>query len=110
MLAHGADFPFNAHIEEVGEEVVSEGAGVLGEDAEAGETNVGVEHPHATDENGHLRGAEGEELGAVHEGFGSGAVEGFAEEVAGVEDVIAPEFEEGAVCATRLPLRSESFW
>lgn len=59
--------PGGTGVEEVDEEVVGQLALLCGEDTSGGAVKVGVEGAEATDEDGHLRGGQGEEGSLVNE-------------------------------------------
>ncbi len=53
-------FPRRAHVEQIHEEVIGERLWPLGEDPVLGLSEVCIQDAHTADENGHLRGGQGQ--------------------------------------------------
>src|SRR5215471_2687977 len=67
VLSRGRCLPLGAHVEQVHEEVVGQRLRPAGEHAVPGLPEVGVQRPHAADQNRHLGHGQRQHAGPVHQ-------------------------------------------
>ncbi|MNH13001.1 hypothetical protein D3C79_725600 [compost metagenome] len=68
VVARGG-LPLHPHIQQVAEEVIAQGARLVGEHAVLAAAMVGAQHPQAADQHGQFRRGQGQQLGFIQQQF-----------------------------------------
>jgi hypothetical protein len=102
VLSRDGCLPLRPNVEEVPEEVVGQRLGPLGEDAVRGLSAVGLQDPHATNENRHLRSGQRQHVGPVQQ---QGLRRQFFSRAEIVAEPVSGRLEHGERVHVRLLLR-----